>query len=215
MPRRGMKKIDGVWQHVDQMLTGRSHEETEAETADPKPDVAPKRAARRGGSQRRVIDELVTLGNGALLALPWTRPDALNEQECDLLGNGLDQAQMVSPTLRSWLLGASKVGGWGALIAAAVIISVPRMQRHGWLPSGPALSPEEQAAMRAYLAQIQRQQAEQAAAAKPAAREKPVRNGEPASASSPYAPSVERNGVLVGSTPSAGFTPYTQELFEE
>ena len=215
MPRRGMKKIDGVWQHVDQMLTGRSHEETEAETTDPKPDVAPKRAARRGGTQRRVIDELVTLGNGALLALPWTRPDALNEQECDLLGNGLDQAQMVSPTLRAWLLGASKVGGWGALIAAAVIISVPRMQRHGWLPAGPALSPEEQAAMQAYLEQMQRAQQQQAAAPPASARREPVRTADPAPAPSPYAPSVERNGVLVGTTPSAGFTPYTTELFED
>ncbi len=113
------------------------HKRTKAEMEEARrlglePDRAP--SSRKSGL-RAVIKDLVETVNAAVYTLPWTSADALNPDEAELLINGIDKASQVSPTLKRWLQAGSALSGWGALIYAGTIIALPRMMRHGLIPT--------------------------------------------------------------------------------
>ncbi len=122
---------------VDNTEKPKRHKRTKAEMEEARrlglePDRAP--SSRKSGL-RAVIKDLVETVNAAVYTLPWTSADALNPDEAELLINGIDKASQVSPTLKRWLQAGSALSGWGALIYAGTIIALPRMMRHGLIPT--------------------------------------------------------------------------------
>lgn len=109
-------------------------------------EVADKAPSGRGRtSLKAVIKDLVLTANAAIYTLPWTHEDALTEDEAELLIDGIDKAQQVSPTLKRFLQTGSRLSGWGSLIYATTVIALPRLARHGLIPiPAPKESVQEQ-----------------------------------------------------------------------
>jgi hypothetical protein len=96
---------------------------------------------RKIRGKKSYAQEIATVVEGInvlLSALPQTQPDALNEREAELLTFGLDKWQQSDPKYAKLFKRASKVGGWGALVFAGIMIALPRLQRRGMLPGGAA-----------------------------------------------------------------------------
>jgi hypothetical protein len=106
-----------------------------------KPDAAPLDLAQPR-SVKRPLGLLVTSVNDLALAIPWTRADALSQQEAEQLVDTLDRAQQADPRIRKRLLSATEGAGVIPLIVCLLGIMLVRLMRHNVIPA-PRLTPEE------------------------------------------------------------------------
>lgn len=84
-------------------------------------------------SIKETASALVGITNLGILAL--SKEDALDEREMDLLSEAVTAECMTSDRILSWMQKASGASAHFLLIKAIVQISVPRLQRHGLIPS--------------------------------------------------------------------------------
>lgn len=94
------------------------------------------RSPRRGSKTwiKAQCATLVGLGNLAVSFSP-AKEDALDEREMDLLSDALVAEAMSSERIMSWMMKAAAISPHILLIQAVVAISIPRLQRHGFLPT--------------------------------------------------------------------------------
>lgn len=114
----------------------------------PKPDAqqptetAPKRRGRPPGSKNATTstrsrksfkDEIggtLVMFNLALMAVPFTRTDALDPKEIELLTDAIDNQAKISPTFRKYLSIALSATSGGQLVSVVAIIGARRLARH-------------------------------------------------------------------------------------
>lgn len=129
---------------------------------------APKKRGRPAGSTNRASGEraprrgsrtwiksqcatLVGLGNLAISFSPF-KDDALDEKEMDLLSDALVAEAMSSERIMSWMMKAAAISPHILLIQAVVAISIPRLQKHGYLPTiGESNAPQTPEQVEAWL----------------------------------------------------------------
>lgn len=135
-------------------------------------DAAPnKRRGRPRGAKNRVADavgstvrkvrkgspawvraqcaSLVGMGNMLVAISPYSA-DALDDREMDMLTDALAAECAASERIMRWLQAAAGISPHILLIQAVIAISVPRLQRHGVLPSGAEGSPPHGASAPGY-----------------------------------------------------------------
>lgn len=97
---------------------------------------AGERAPRRGSKAwiKSQCATLVGLGNLAVSFSPF-KDDALDEREMDLLSDALVAEAMSSERIMAWMMRAAAISPHILLIQAVVAISIPRLQKHGFLPT--------------------------------------------------------------------------------
>lgn len=140
------------------------------EDADPEPmaiptDGAPKRrrgrppgskntgsrtsSARRNSRTWVCQQTAIIIGavNIALVTFPQTREDALDDEEMDLLADAVTAEAMANERILKWIERAGVISPHLLMIRALFRIGIPRLQRHGILPT-PKLTDEQKAEAR-------------------------------------------------------------------
>lgn len=147
--------------------SNRSHHKKPTGSAPSKPKAkpAPKTAGdaapdgfapSQRGSLRKQIGILVGGLNDVLQAVPFTREDALSQDEGDKLVDALDQAQQSNARIKRFLVRSTEGAGVLPLVFVGLSIVLSRLIRHGMLPvpdPGPVseLTPEQQEQLRAMM----------------------------------------------------------------
>lgn len=127
----------------------RTKEEMEAARA--AGDAAPKTSTRRS-SKARNAEAITALVSAFNLPLSIFAPqDVLTEKEQALLSDALTAEAESSARVQKFLNSSSPIMSHIALIAAATIIAIPRLQRRGILPVR-ELTPEQEAQLREFAA---------------------------------------------------------------
>lgn len=118
-----------------------------ASSSAPTSNINGARAARRG-SKAFVNENCVTLVGLGNIALSFaSKEDALDEREMTALADALTAEAMTSERIMRWMTAAGSVTPHIAMISAAVMIAVPRLQRRGILPAPATLTPEQYASL--------------------------------------------------------------------
>jgi hypothetical protein len=117
--------------------------EQDAPELEPGQDKAPKEGPRKSTrSLATIIRGQFEALNGVLSVFPATRDDMLSEAETEQATKALDNWQKTSPRVRRLIeRGSEASGGIGVLLVGLAIL-LPRLQRHGILPSPPQATPE-------------------------------------------------------------------------
>lgn len=105
-------------------------------------DSAPVSFKGSGKSLKRELGALIKAVNDGLVLLPWTRDDALTQEEGEQLVDALDTAQKSNEKFRGRLEKATSGGGMAPLIIVGFTILFSRLVRHGVIPM-PRLEPND------------------------------------------------------------------------
>lgn len=101
----------------------------------PKDPNAPKRSytPRSRANLKEQIGGMLVMLNVPLMAFPFTRNDALDARELELLTEAIDNQCKISPTFRKYVLAATSATQGGQMVSVVAIIAARRMARHEFL----------------------------------------------------------------------------------
>ena len=109
----------------------------------PRKDTKKRAAPKRLPPLEKRIGAFIVQTNMILLQLPWTKADALDAAEIQLLTQGISDECSRHPLFRGYVETMLSVSASGGLALTVVIIAGRRAARHNLIPEGTLPMPNE------------------------------------------------------------------------